>query len=314
MAKLTHPVVVIGGPTASGKSGLALDLAEALDGIVINADSMQVYQDTPIISAVPTCEDKQRVPHYLYEIYTADVRGSVVDWLELATQEIQQAWKTHKLPIVVGGTGLYLDNLINGTTPIPETAEKVRQQVADLLDRKGVAFLHDELAKVDAPTAQRLSPHDTTRVRRAFEVWLDTGCPLSLWHQKKMLKKLPEAEFVVIKILPDKKELDERCYLRWDKMMAAGAYHEAECLAEKNLDDSLPAMKALGVPELIHLVHGQINEEEASDLAKLHTRQYAKRQITWFKHKLNADIVLNRCYRGSPQEKESIIFDVKKRL
>lgn len=138
MTVLKHPVVVIAGPTASGKSGLALDLAEALNGVVINADSMQIYQDTPIISAVPSAADKARVPHRLYEIFPADVNGSVVDWLDLAAAEIRSAWLAQKLPVVAGGTGLYLDNLINGTTPIPETSAAVRQEAAALLREYGV--------------------------------------------------------------------------------------------------------------------------------------------------------------------------------
>lgn len=203
MTVLKHPVVVIAGPTASGKSGLALDLAEALNGVVINADSMQIYQDTPIISAVPSAADKARVPHRLYEIFPADVNGSVVDWLNLAAAEIRSAWLAQKLPVVAGGTGLYLDNLINGTTPIPETSAAVRQEAAALLREYGVQALHEKLREYDPATAERLSPNDTTRVRRAFEVWRDTGVPLSVWHRKPMVKKLPEASFVVIKSFPD---------------------------------------------------------------------------------------------------------------
>lgn len=314
MSEQKFPVVIIAGPTASGKSGLALDLAEALDGVVINADSMQVYRDTPVISAVPSAADKARVPHKLYEIYSAETNGSVVDWLALAVKEIRTAWQNGKLPVVVGGTGLYLDNLINGTTPIPETSEKVRTEVKTLLETCGVQELHSRLAEHDASTAEKLSPNDTTRVRRAYEVWLETGVPLSVWHQKPMVKKLPEAQFVVIKIIPDRKELDKRCYCRWEQMMAAGALREAVDLGAQGLDKKLPAMKALGVPELLDFAEGLCSLEEASALAKLHTRQYAKRQMTWFKNKLAADIVLDSCYKGGEEEKENIILDVKKRL
>ena len=314
MGEQKFPVVVIAGPTASGKSGLALDLAEELNGVVINADSMQVYQDTPVISAVPSVADRERVPHKLYEIYPAEVNGSVVDWLERAVGEIHQAWQDDKLPIVVGGTGLYLDNLINGTTPIPETSAEVRHKVMRLLEECGVQKLHAQLAEHDAATAEKLSPNDTTRVRRAYEVFMETGVPLSVWHQKPMLKKLPEAHFIVIKIIPAKRELDERCYRRWEQMLAAGALKEAVRLGERRLDKNLPAMKALGVPELLEFAAGNCSLEEASALAKLHTRQYAKRQMTWFKNKLVADIVLDTCYHGEKNEKENIILGVKKRL
>ena len=200
--------------------------------------------------------------------------------------------------MVAGGTGLYLDNLINGTTPIPETSAAVRQEAAALLREYGVQALHEKLREYDPATAKRLSPNDTTRVRRAYEVWRDTGVPLSVWHRKPMVKKLPEASFVVIKIIPGREELDSRCYRRWEQM----------------LDSRLPAMKALGVPELLAFVEGKCSLDEASAQVKLHTRQYAKRQMTWFKNKLAADIVLDSCYKGSPEEREKVIFDVKKRL
>lgn len=311
---VTSDVIVVAGPTASGKSALAIDLAEAFNGVVINADSMQIYQGTPIISAAPSLEDKKRVQHRLYEIFSPDVNGSVVDWLNLAVAEIKSCWRTEKMPIVVGGTGLYLGNLINGTTPIPETSAEVRQQVMQKLHEEGVNKLHEELAVYDPITAKRLSPNDTTRVRRAYEVWLQTGVPLSEWHQKPMIKKLPEANFIVVEILPTKAELDERCFKRWDKMMNEGALREVENLASLRLDRNLPAMKALGVPELLQFVEGKITLEEACNLAKLHTKQYAKRQITWFRHQLKADVKIEACYLGSLVEKENVILGVKKLL
>lgn len=305
-----NPVVIVAGPTASGKSALALDLAEALDGVIINADSMQVYKNTPVISACPSAADKARVPHKLYEIYDASVNGTVVDWLEQAVSEIRLAWKNGKLPVVVGGTGLYLDNLINGTTPIPEADAGVRDRVRKLSDEIGINALHAKLAEVDAASAARLSPNDTTRVTRAYEVFLQTGEPLSEWHKKALLKKLPEARFVVVKICPETAELDERCYQRFDKMMAEGALNEVRRLSELHLSSRLPAMKALGVPELLDFLRGKTSLEQAIELGKLHTRQYAKRQRTWFKGKLKADVCLNACYKGQ----KNLINDVKKAL
>lgn len=305
-----YPVIIVAGPTASGKSSLALDLALVFDGVVINADSMQVYQDTPIIAACPSAEDKAQVPHKLYEIYDAGANGTVVDWLEKAVAEIRQAWQEGKMPVVVGGTGLYLDNLINGTTPIPEADSQIRTKVRNLLDEIGVQALHEKLRLVDKESSDRLSPNDTTRVTRAYEVFLQTGIPLSDWHKKPMIKKLPEARFTVVKICPQSKELDERCYLRFDKMLAAGALDEIRRLAARRLAPDLPAMKALGVPELLAYLRGEISLEEAVKLGKLHTRQYAKRQRTWFAGKLKADICLNECYNGQ----KNLINDVKKAL
>ena len=289
-------VIIVAGPTASGKSALAVDLAKYLDGVVINADSMQVYQNMPVISAVPSEQDKALAEHKLFEIYPPTVRGNVVDWLNLAVQEIKSAFKRHKTPIVVGGTGLYLDNLIYGTTPIPETPENIRHQVQKMFEEKGLAYLYQELQKKDPTTAQKLSENDTTRIKRAYEVYLATGKPISEWYKVPMVKKIPDAEFFIIKICPSAEELDKRCFERFDKMLQNGALKEVENLYQKQILPSMPAMKALGVPELLEYFAQKVTLEEAVQNAKLHTRQYAKRQRTWFKNKLPADYELKHCY------------------
>ena len=293
-----NKVLVIGGPTASGKSQLAIDAAMHLGGVVINADSQQVYKHIPILAACPSEEDKQKVPHRLYEIYEPSVVGSVVDWLELVVKEICEVWKENKLPIVVGGTGLYIDNLINGTTPIPETALEVKAKVFEQMTELGVNKMHQLLQGFDAEIASKINPNDTTRVRRAFEVYFSTGQKLSDWHKIPMQKKLPEAEFEVWKILPSQKELDERCFLRFDNMMKMGALEEAKYMQSLKLSEQLPVMRALGLPELIGYLNGNFVLSEAVNLAKLHSRQYAKRQRTWFGNKLEAQRVWYTCYNG----------------
>lgn len=300
-----NKVIVIAGPTASGKSALAVDAAKFLHGAVVNADSMQVYKHMPIISACPDEAERQSVPHYLFEIYEPQVRGNVVDWLNRAAEVIKQLWNEGKTPVVVGGTGLYLDNLINGTTPIPETPADIREQVAEIIKQHGNLHLYNLLKEVDPEAAKRLSINDSTRLRRAYEVWLHTGRALSEWHKIPMIKKLPEAKFTVIKICPPVAELDERCYLRFDKMINQGALKEIEYLAKLNLNADLPAMKALGVPELLAFVKGECSLDEAIAEAKLHTRQYAKRQRTWFNNKLKADFELKHCYTGDFAEVKS---------
>ena len=291
-------VIVIGGPTASGKSQLALDVALKLKGAVLNADSQQVYSCTPLLSACPDSRDKQLVEHKLYEIWPAEKNGSVVEWLHLATEEIQKTWAKKRIPVVVGGTGLYLDNLINGTTPIPETKPEIREKVQELIAFKGVNFVHQKLYEFDPETATRLNKNDTTRVRRAYEVYLDTGKPLSFWHKMPMVKLLPEAEFVKVKLLPSADELDARCFCRFDMMMEAGALQEAERMYALHLSEKLPSMRALGVPELLEYFKGNLELGEAVAKAKLHSRQYAKRQRTWFANKFDADVVLDHCYDG----------------
>lgn len=229
-------------------------------------------------------------------MFPSSKNGTVVEWLVLAAGEIRRIWSEGKLPVVCGGTGLYIDNLINGTTPIPEAEPEVRHKVAEAAAAEGIPALHARLSTVDAVTADRLNPNDSTRVKRALEVFYQTGVPLSVWHRRPMVQKLPEAEFVTLKILPPMAELDERCVRRFDKMMAAGALDEVRRLKDMKLPASLPAMKALGVPELLDFLKGNRSLEEAVGLAKLHTRQYAKRQRTWFRNKLKADVVLDECY------------------
>lgn len=287
----SNSVIVVGGPTASGKSDLAIDLALRYNGEIVNADSMQIYDGTPIISAAPTKDDKAKVPHHLFEIYHPSKNGTVVDWLNLAVIKIREIWKRKKNPVVVGGTGMYIDNLINGTTPIPEIAQKIKEHVAMIANVYEWLLQHDELG------AKMLNAKDTTRVRRAAEIFLGTGKSIAEWYNKPMIKQLPEADFRVIKLLPSVEELDERCFLRFDKMMKIGALDEVRWLDGLNLPDNLPAMKMLGVPELRKFLHNECSLSEAVELAKLHTRQYAKRQRTWFRNKLKAEIEINCCYK-----------------
>lgn len=278
-------VVVIGGPTASGKSGLALEIAKKYNGVVINADAMQVYQSIPIITAVPSPEDKKQVLHLLYEIYPPSQRGNVADWLNKATMAIRDTWAEKKLPVVVGGTGFYIESLIKGVSPIPETNSEVKQQVADIISQKGAEGAYDYLQKIDASGAQMVKPQDTTRIRRALEIKLDTGQSISEWFQKPLVKTLPEADFAMIKLLPSLSELEEKCSRRFDIMMEQGALDEVKNLLDRHLSDDLPAMKAIGVPELGDYIRGKTDLNQAISLAKLHTRQYAKRQLTWFRNR-----------------------------
>lgn len=291
---MNKKVIVIAGPTASGKSKFALDKALETNGVIINADSMQVYKNTPIISAAPSAEDKVRAEHRLYEIYDNAVNGTVVDWLNLAVAEIRDVWKSGRTPIVVGGTGMYIDNLISGTTPIPEPKAEIREQVFAFLQDEGQAALYAELQRIDKEGAAMVKPNDTTRVRRAYEIMLQTGISISEWYKKPMIKQLPEADFEVYKIIPDTDVLDKRCFERFDVMMQMGALKEVEYLHSRNLNRSLPSMKMLGVPELLAYLDGETSLEEAVNLAKLHTRQYAKRQRTWFRNKLINAVVIDK--------------------
>ncbi len=278
-------VLVIGGPTASGKSGLALEAAVKYNGVVINADAMQVYQGIPIITATPTAQDKKQAPHKLYEIYPPSQRGNVADWLDLAIKEIKAAWSEKKLPIVVGGTGFYIESLIKGISPIPDTKDEIKKQIAELMKQKNLSEVYEYLTSIDPAGASMVNPNNKTRIRRALEIKLDTGKSIAEWFREPLVKFLPEADFQMIKLLPDLNELEKKCSRRFDLMMEQGALSEVENLLQLKLDKNLPAMKAIGVPELSDYLEGKTSLDEAVLLAKLHTRQYAKRQLTWFRNR-----------------------------
>ena len=303
-------LIVIAGPTASGKSSLALTLAEELNGVVINADSMQVYKDIPILAAAPSEEDASRVPHRLYGIYDASVNGNMMDWLKLCQKEITEAWKKHQLPIIAGGTGLYLETLQKGASPIPETPQKIREKVYQELNNDGLSALYAELQTIDKETAARLSPNDTTRIRRAIEVWHHTGKNMTYWQSIPLQQFYQPDEFISIYINPPRDELDKRCRIRFDKMVEQGALIEAEKLLARHLPDSLPAMHALGVQEFKDYFAGKYSLNEAIEAAKLHTRQYAKRQSTWFNNRFHADYKYLACYIND----KNFVEDIKKAL
>lgn len=305
---MSKNIIVIGGPTASGKSGLAIDLALEFNGVVINADASQVYKGIPVIAAAPTAQDKALAEHLLYEYLDVSVNGNVFMWLNSAVEAIHDVWKRKKTPIVVGGGGLYLDNLINGTTPIPEVKPEIRNQVAEFVEKYGQAGLYQQLVKEDPAAASMLKPNDATRVRRAYEIWLSTQKSIAEWYKLPMVQKIPEAEFLTITILPQKAELDSRCDVRFEKMIQNGAIDEVKYLMSRNLPSTLPAMRAKGVPELMEALRGAISFEDAVELSKIHTRQYAKRQLTWFRNKMCADLILPECYTGQKE----FINDVKK--
>ena len=279
-------VIVVAGPTASGKSKFALDLALKNNGVIINADASQIYKSIPILSAAPSEEDKQQVEHLLYEIFEPEKNGSVSDWLKLVVEAIKGSWAKGKLPIIVGGTGFYIESLVNGVSPIPETKAEVKEQVRIMLEKGGVSEIYEVLQKCDRKGSLLVNQNDTTRVRRALEIFLDTGKSIDYWFKKPLINYLPEADFNIILLLPQLSNLEDKCSIRFDLMMEKGALLEVMALREKNLDKNLPVMKAIGVPELMAYLNGEYSLEEAVKQAKLHTRQYAKRQLTWFRNRL----------------------------
>lgn len=279
------PVVVIGGPTASGKSGLAVDVAAAFGGTVINADSMQLYRELDVLTARPGAEELERVPHRLYGVLPGAERGSAARWRTLALAEIAEAGATGRLPVVVGGTGLYLRALMEGLSTVPPVPEDIRLASHARLKALGGAAFRAELVARD-PAMARLEPGDTTRLTRAWEVLEATGRPLSSWQADSAEGPPPGLRFVPIVLDPPRAGLYAQCDRRFAWMLERGALDEVRALAALGLDPALPVMKALGVPELLAHLQGNLPLEAAAALARQSTRRYAKRQVTWFRHQL----------------------------
>lgn len=279
-------IITVAGPTASGKSALALDLARAFDGVVINADSMQVYRELRILTARPTPEEEAAAPHRLYGVLSAAEPCSAGRWRAWAVTEIAAACATGSVPVVVGGTGLYLKALLEGLAPIPDTPAEVRERVRSRLREQGAAALFAELAERDPPTAERISPSDTQRLLRGLEVLEATGEPLSVWQRRSPRADAREIRALALVLAPPREAVYAACDARFDRMLEAGALDEVARLAAMRLPPDLPAMRAVGVRELLRHVAGEIGLSQARELAQRSTRQYAKRQMTWLRHQV----------------------------
>lgn len=278
--------MLIAGPTASGKSALALDLARETGGVVVNADSMQVYRDLRIITARPTVEEEASLPHRLYGHRDAAENCSVGLWLADATAVLDELRQENRLAIVVGGTGLYFKALTQGLAAVPPTPASVREAVRTRLDAQGVEALHAELQRRDPAMAERLKPRDRARISRALEVIIATGRSLSEWQGEGLPPPLPQEHHVAVFLAPERETLYQKIDARFDAMIEQGALAEVEMLAARRLDPILPAMKAHGVPWLIRHLAGEIPLSAAKTAAQADTRHYAKRQFTWFRHQL----------------------------
>ncbi len=299
-------VALIAGPTASGKSAVAMELAERTGGVVINADSAQVYADLRVLSARPSVADEARVPHRLFGYIDGAESCSAARWAADARTEIATAQAAGRLPVLVGGTGLYLRTLIDGIAPVPEIDPAIRAEVRAM----PVAAAHRALQAADPAAAMRLAPADTTRVARALEVVRSTGRTLAAWQDAKSGGIGDAVRLVATILLPDRDWLLARCDARLDAMFEEGALDEvARLLARDDIPLAAPIRRAIGVPEIAAMLSGTMTREEALAAAKIATRQYAKRQYTWFRNQPPADWA-----RTSESEKDSIISQIEIRL
>ena len=276
-----HPAILIHGPTASGKTALAIEVARKLGGEVINADSMQVYRDLQVISARPTEEEMDGVPHHLFGYVDAAARYSTGEWLEAARGVLKKLQRQNKHAVIVGGTGLYLLALTQGLSDIPPVPDDIRAEVKLISDTEGAEGLRARLAPHDPELAERLGTGDKQRLARAYEVWLATGRPLSDFQTERQPPVLKDGEWVGYALTPPRAALYKKIDRRFEGMLMQGAMAEARALVARDLDPELPAMKAHGMPWLVAFVRGEISAEEAAENAKRDTRRYAKRQFTW---------------------------------
>jgi tRNA dimethylallyltransferase len=267
---------------------VALALAEQHGGVIINADSMQVYSDLRILSARPTDEDEALAPHALYGFVPAANAYSVGQWLGDVKGAMADAARQGRMPIITGGTGLYFKALLEGLSPVPDIPDDIRGHWRELAREKDAEDLHSLLRARDPQMAARLRPSDPQRVIRALEVLDATGRSLAEWQSEPGEPLLREEQVVRVFVEPPRETLYERIDKRFDTMLEEGALEEVKSLAEQKLDSGLPAMRALGVKSLLALLNGDIERDEAIDRAKTETRRYAKRQLTWAKSNMIA--------------------------
>jgi tRNA dimethylallyltransferase len=296
------PYIMIAGPTASGKSQLAIDLARRLGGAVINADSMQLYADLTVLTARPQPQEMQDIPHHLFGICDAAHRASVAEWLGLAATAIANVRAAGQLPIIVGGTGMYLQAGLRGIAPVPDVPADLHQHCIDLYRELGGAKFRDALAGYDADIAARLVDSDSQRLVRAMGVAMATDRPLSWWQQQPHKGALL-GSVVTIAMMPPRPTLYDRINQRFDHMLMHGALDEVARLMARQLDPGLPLMKALGVAPIAAFLQGDITKDDAAFIAKRDSRRYAKRQMTWIRNNFNAQITVEKKYSESLYEK-----------
>ncbi len=286
--KDTHTIYIIGGPTASGKSARALELAIAHNGVVINCDSMQIYQGLPKLTAQPSEEDLSAVSHELYSYLHPNETCSAGNWREIVEPLIHKVLEQGKTPIIVGGSGLYIKALTEGLSPMPDIPQEVRDATVALQKDLGNPGFYEALHKRDPEMAERFHPFHTARLMRAWEVLEATGMSLSLWQEKERIGPPENWHFEKELIIPDRPVLHERCNSRFLMMLDNGALEEVEAFNKRvengEVHHNVPLLKALGYPQLVAYIKGEMSKSEAIEKAQARTRQYAKQQITWFKN------------------------------
>ncbi|MCB1556391.1 MAG: tRNA (adenosine(37)-N6)-dimethylallyltransferase MiaA [Alphaproteobacteria bacterium] len=296
MSRGSESVYIIAGPTASGKSALAMEMAATKDGVIVNADSLQIYDALPLLTAQPSSADKVAVPHALYGVLDPGTACSAGNWQEMAVPAIESILDRGQTPIVTGGSGLYLKALMEGLSPIPDIPDDIRAQAVVAYETMGENAFYSALQKRDPVMAARLHPGHKARLIRAWEVLEATGRYLAQWQEIPPTPPPAHWRFMVTLVMPPRAGLYDRCNRRFDQMMASGALEEVrrfdKHLSADNGPHGAPVTKALGFRLLQAALHGDIPLDEAVTQAKAQTRHFAKRQVTWFRHQITADRIV----------------------
>lgn len=282
-------IVIVCGPTASGKSDFALNMAQIYGGEIICADAMQLYKDLPLLSAAPSEGDYKTVPHHLFQRLSSTEKINVFQYLLKANEVIEDCFLREKVPILVGGTGFYIKAVMEGISPMPEVPLYIREKASKFYDQKGPEACFERLQAIDSTRAIGINQKDRQRLIRALEVFEATGKPLSYWQSLPLEHRLPDARFQVIVTDMPRDILYDRCDQRLVKMIESGVLDELKALLAQDISAESPVFRILGARELTAYLKGQIPFEKALEQAQQATRNYAKRQITWFKHQINKE-------------------------
>ena len=283
------PVFIVSGPTGIGKSKLAISIAKKINGVIINADSMQIYKELKIISAQPSERDKKVISHELYAMKSINENFSVMDWLELVQEKIKVVFNKNKIPIIVGGSGLYIKSAINGISKIPKIDKVVLENSSKLFEKIGILEFRNLVKEIDKDFT--IKNKDKQRLIRAYSVHLQTGKSISEWYKGSKVKKVYNTFFSIL-LEQEREKIYQNCENRFDEFINKGVIEEVKLLKDKNFDRSFPGFKCLGVNWIIKYLEDEISLDDAIILSKRDTRRYVKRQLTWFRHNFNPDLIL----------------------
>lgn len=283
------PIIVISGPTGIGKSKLAISLAKKINGVIINADSMQIYKELKIISSQPSDRDKKTILHELYGIRSIYQKFSVMDWFELVEKKLGAIFNNNKIPIIVGGTGLYIKSAINGISKIPKVDKVVFKNCEKIFEKIGILEFRKLVEEIDKDFI--LKNIDKQRLIRAYSVYLQTGKSMTEWYKSSKINKIYNTFFSIL-LEQEREKNYQNCENRFEEFINKGAIEEVKFLIDRNFDRSLPGFKCLGVNWILKYLEKEISLIDAIILSKRDTRRYVKRQLTWFRHNLNPDLIL----------------------